>query len=255
MAAAFEPKGSSGGFSLQTGQNGTTGRSAGQARAGQARTGQGGGLGQNGPGEEKPLTGPPAGLARLEEKLPGVLKKRAVAGGLCAVMVLASVFGIGGAKLFAYRANIAMSYVRGVEEYDHGIVYSLDAALEEAQGIVDLCAAQLGEENAQIIAAREAIALRRNRPGGTGPAEDYRASLALQSAITTLYNTMTFEYGTEEDIGLALQLRWMDFSAAQHILTRNSYNDAVDEYNRLAGSFPANLIGALWGAGELERFG
>lgn len=248
MAAAFEQKGASGKSSLGAGGAGQT--------TGAPRTGQAvfsGGAAPNGQHGEKPRTGLPAGLAKLEEKLPGILKQRAVAGALCAVMVLASVFGLGGARLTAYRAEVSMQYVMAADRYGTSIVDELDAGTAAAVTITDLCAQRLGEQDAGVQAAREAVAMRRQRPAGTGPAYDYQANLALQSAVSYLYNSVRHEMdGTE---GQLLQGVWSDFTASQDRIGRSGYNAAVDEYNRAAGSFPANLIGALWGAGELERFG
>lgn len=254
MAAAFEQKGTSGGASFRLGQTGQDGQSAGQARTGRgANSGQNGQNGRKDQNSERQLSGLPAGLARLEEKLPAVLKQRAVAGGLCVVMLLASVFGIGGARLTAYRAETSMQYVMAADRYGTCIVDELDAATAAAVTITDLCAQQLGEEDAGVQAARAAIAQRRERPAGTGPAYDYQANLALQSAVSYLYNSVRHEM--DGTAGQALQGQWSDFTASQDRIGRSGYNAAVEEYNRTAGSFPANLIGALWGAGELERFG
>lgn len=264
MAAAFEQKGAAGGFSLQPGQSIQSGRGSTQAAgtgqaAGSPRAGRGGPSGsgspngQYGQNGEKPLTGLPAKLAALEEKLPAVLQKRAAAGALCAVMLLASVFGLGGAKLAAYRAKTDMMYVVAADRYSTSIVDELDAAAAAAVTITDLCAQQLGEEDAGVQAARAAIAQRRQRPAGSGPAYDYQANLALQSAVSYLYNSV--RHDMDGTAGQALQGQWSDFTSCQDRITRSGFNAAVDEYNQTAGSFPANLIGALWGAEELERFG
>ncbi len=208
-----------------------------------------------GPGGTQPLTGLEARLAALEGKLPAVLQKRSVACALLAVMVLTGVFGIGGAKLRAYRSSTEMLYVMAADRYGVSIVDELDAALSAAQSITDLCAAQLGEEDAGVAAAREAIALRRDGLDGAGPAAAYRANLALQSAIGYLYNAVRHEIDPSDTAGQALQGQWSDFTAHQERITRSGYNEAAAEYNRAAGAFPANLIGALWGAGKVERFG
>ena len=34
----------------------------------------------------------------------------------------------------------------------------------------------------------------------------------------------------------------------------NEYNPAVEEYNNTLSAFPANVIGTLWGIGEVEAF-
>lgn len=210
---------------------------------------------QNPAGAEQPLTGLAAKLYALEAKLPGALRQRAVACAFLAIAVLAGVFGIGGAKLTAWRSSTEMLYVMPADRYSTSIVDELDAALSAAQSITDLCAAKLGEEDAGVIAARQAIALRRDGLDDTGPAAAYRANLELQSAVGYLYNTVRHEFDPSDTAGQALQGQWSDFTSHQDRLSRSQYNAAVEEYNRAAGAFPANLIGALWGAGELERFG
>lgn len=202
---------------------------------------------------QQPLTGLKGRLAALEEKLPGALKSRAAACAFLAVAVLAGVFGIGGGKLCAYRSSTEMLYLMADSRYGVSIVEELDAALSAAASITDLCAARLGEQDPAVAAAREAIALRKEKPGGTGPAYDYEANLALQSAVGHLYNLVRYEL--DDSAGAALQGQWSTFASCQDRIARSGYNDAVAAYNQAAGAFPANLIGALWGAGELERFG
>ena len=48
-----------------------------------------------------------------------------------------------------------------------------------------------------------------------------------------------------------------NYVSTQSILEREiaqNYTTAAQEYNQLAGSFPASLIAPLWGAGEAELF-
>lgn len=203
------------------------------------------------PGEQ-PLTGPQRALARFEESLPAALKKRAVAAAFLVVMLLAAVFGLGGAKLTAWQRETESLYLNGDgSSYDTGIVDELSAAVSAAQSITDLCAAQLGEEDAGVAAARAAIEQCRSVTGG--PASACEANEALQSAVSYLYNAV--RHGMDGTAGQALQGQWSDFTAHQDIMARSGYNWAAEEYNRVLGGFPANLIGALWGAEELERFG
>lgn len=245
MAAAFEDKTGrkpAGGFEPDP-----AGAKPGPEQASRQAAGAG--------GNERPLTGPAAKLYALEARLPGALRQRGVACAFLALAVLAGVFGIGGAKLAAWRSSTELLYVMPADRYSTSIVDELDAALSAAQSITDLCAARLGEEDAGVAAARQAIALRRDGLNDTGPAAAYRANLELQSAIGYLYNTVRHEIDPSDTAGQALQGQWSDFTSHQDRLSRSGYNAAVEEYNRAAGSFPANLIGALWGAGELERFG
>ena len=60
-------------------------------------------------------------------------------------------------------------------------------------------------------------------------------------------------------LGLRLSLGegYMDGFRGQDIILRtagNEYNPAVEEYNNTLSSFPANVIGTLWGIGEVEAF-
>ncbi len=236
MAAAFKDKKPAGGPVFDP-----------AAASGPARRGAAPGPAQ------QPLTGLKGGLAALEQKLPGALKSRAAACAFLAVAVLAGVFGIGGGKLCAYRSSTEMLYLMADSRYGVSIVEELDAALSAAASITDLCAVRLGEQDPAVAAAREAIALRRDGLDGTGPAAAYKANLALQNAVGTLYNTVRYEL--DGSAGAALQGLWSDFTSHQERMGRSGYNDAVTAYNQAAGAFPANLIGALWGAGELERFG
>ena len=60
-------------------------------------------------------------FGELETKLPAPAKKRPVAALALAALALASVFGIGGARLKGLRSSTARIYTTQQDEYGHSI--------------------------------------------------------------------------------------------------------------------------------------
>ena len=92
---------------------------------------------------------------------------------------------------------------------------------------------------AQVDALKEALA-------SGSPAACYRANTALGKAVEALYPNLQ-----ENDTAKA---QWEEFKSRQYTIDLSAYNTVAEQYNDMAAAFPANLIGAVWGATEVERF-
>lgn len=101
---------------------------------------------------------------------------------------------------------------------------------------------------------------RRSRRWTTGtptdsshPADQFAANTALGSAVEIMYGEVADAGKSTESI----ETQHTEFLSRQDIILRtagNEYNPAVEEYNNTLSSFPANVIGTLWGIGEVEAF-
>ena len=78
------------------------------------------------------------------------------------------------------------------------------------------------------------------------PAACSRADTALGKAVVALNPKQQ-----ENDTAKA---QWEEFKSRQYTIDHSAYNTVAEQYNDMAAAFPANLIGAVWGATEVERF-
>ena len=102
-------------------------------------------------------------LAGLEQALPAALQSQAAAIALCVVILLAAFFGFGGAKLKAKASEAAQWYTAGVSA-DGG--YSLNDELttraNTAANIITTGSNTLGADNAEVLAAQDALTVFQN---------------------------------------------------------------------------------------------
>lgn len=200
------------------------------------------------------ITGPQLEvLGELEGRLPAPARRRPAAAGFFAVMVLLSVFGIGGARLKARRSEVMSLYLSGATAHGNSIQNDFSTQLDNAANLLRACRKVLGESDGTCAAVADLIA--RWDDTDTAPAAQYEVIHALDSAVDVMYNAAKAQAN-----GDALeQIEGLDanYVSTQSILQREiaqSYTPAAQEYNALAASFPASLIGAVRGAGPVELY-
>ena len=202
---------------------------------------------------ERVLTPLQQKLAGLEKALPAPLRTRAVAGVLCAVMVLAAVFGLGGAKLSAKYRKTAETFTVGVAaDNGYSMWEELNSRANYTANIIT-SAVNDGAEAGYVDAARQALSAFEAALEQGDVSELYAANLTLTAAVDQLYADLQAKSATPMNMG-AVQTQYSKFNSAGNVLNNLSYNDAVAQYNDEAGGFPAGLIGALWGVQEVEPF-
>lgn len=198
-------------------------------------------------------------LAGLEQALPAALQQRAAALVLCAAVLLAGVFGIGGAKLHSRYSKVENAFATGTaEDTRWGGNYSVMGQLSDrgnaAANVVASAGNTLGRDNDYVTAAQAALdAFNAALDGGAGAAELYDRNAALGSAIDVLYAELQSRSDTPLEMG-TVQTQYSAFNSAGMVLTTLTYNDEAAAYNEAAAGFPANVIGALWHCGEVELF-
>jgi hypothetical protein len=192
-------------------------------------------------------------LGEAETKLPAPLKKGSTASLIFVAVVLAAVVGIGGAKLRGGYNAVYDSYAKQSAK-GYTISQDLGKSADAAANVIRMSGNLLGTDNAEIAAAQQALD-NWNAVGG-GPAEQYRANADLVAAVDAVYQEVSASAGSADAVS-AIGTQYTQMTSQQDILRRetNAYNTEAQAYNKTAGSFPANLIGALWGAGKVELFG
>lgn len=190
-------------------------------------------------------------FGQAESKLPAPAKKRPAAALALVVLALVSVLGIGGAKL-----NTKYNQVRAIysasNEHGQSMENDLSLRADAAANLIRLCGQVLGEDAPSVQAAQKALD-DWNATDADHPADQFAANTALGSAVDIMYNEVV-------DAGKStgsIEAQHTEFLSRQDIILRtagNDYNPAAEEYNKTLSAFPANVVGALWGIGEVEAF-
>ena len=198
-------------------------------------------------------------LSGLEQALPAALGTKGVALVLSAAVMLAAFFGFGGAKLKGKANAAAQWYTVGVSA-DGG--YNLNEELttreNAAANILTTATNTLGADNAEVLAAQDALTVFRNDLDGLNAGKTrmhavYEDDAALGAAIDQLYAKLQEQAADPMKMG-AVQGQYGQFNSADTIIGNLSYNQAVYDYQNEVGGFPANVLGGLFGVREVEPF-
>lgn len=190
-------------------------------------------------------------LGQAESKLPAPARKRPMAAAAIVLAAVLAVFGIGGAKLSgAYRSTRAI--YASANEHGQGMANDLALRADAAANLIRLCAQKLGEQDAAVQAAQQALDAW-NATDPDHPADQFAANTALGGAVTAMVQQTQDTAGSSD----AIDGQYTEFLSRQDIILRaaaNEYNPAAQSFNDTVSGFPASLIGALWGVGEVELF-
>ena len=173
-------------------------------------------------------------FGQIESKLPAPAKKRPAA-------VLAIVLA---ALVAVYSAT---------NEHGSGMTGDLALRADAAANLIRLCGQVLGTDDATVQAAQGALDSWNAAADAGGPADQFAANTALGGAVTAMYQQTDAAGGVTE----AISGQYTEFLSRQDIILRtaaNDYNPAAQGYNDTVSGFPANVIGLLWGAGEVQLF-
>lgn len=191
-------------------------------------------------------------FGRIESGLPAPAKKRPTAVLAIVLAALIAVFGIGGAKLKGEQGRVQALYT-ATNEYGQGMQGDLASRADAAANLIRLCGQALGADDATVQAAQAALDGWNAAADAGGPADQFAANTALGGAVTAMYQQADDAGAVSE----AIAGQYTEFLSRQDIILRtaaNDYNPAAQQYNKTAAGFPANVIGLLWGAGEVQLF-
>ena len=203
-------------------------------------------------------------FGQVESKLPAPAKKRPFAAGFLAVMVLVSVFGIGGVQLKSRYRNVAEIYTSEVDKHGNSIQGDFTTLTDTAANLMRACQKVLGGF-ANICYEFATKRYRSNcinwgilaqwQDTAIAPAAQYAVIHQLDNAVDAMY-TAAKAKATDDALD---QINSLDASyvSTQSILQREiaqNYTTAAQSYNTMASGFPANVIGTLWGAGQVELY-
>ena len=132
-------------------------------------------------------------LGRVESKLPPPARKRPVAALALAVLALASVLGVGGGRLRALHDSTARIYSAAQDEYGHGIQSDLADQADAAASLIRVAGGVLGEQDADVQAARQALDAWNETADPDRPAVQYERNNTLAGAVEVLYTAASDE--------------------------------------------------------------
>ena len=224
------------------------------------------------PAETVRLTPLQQKLAGAEAKLPATLSTRAVALALSVVVMLAAFLGFGSAKLRSRYNEACKWYTVGVAaDNGYNLSEELTTRMNTAANIITTAGNTLGADSAEVQAAQTALndfsaCLEAVQNGGKAQALTslpyyqgstmhalYQANEVLGSRIDQLYAKLQEQAADPMKMG-AVQGRYGQFNSAATIIGTLKYNDAVYDYQKETGGFPASMLGAIAGVKEVEPF-
>ena len=214
---------------------------------------------QKKPEETVRLTPAQQKLAALEAKLPGALCTQAAALALSVVVMLAAFFGFGGAKLRTKYNKARQWFTVGVAaDNGYNLNEELNTRANTAANVITTGSNTLGTDNAEVQAAQAALtafndALEGANAGSTRMHALYQDNETLGAAIDQLYAKLQEQAADPMKMG-AVQGQYGQFNSANTIIGSLKYNEAVYDYQKETGGFPANVLGSLAGIKEVEPF-
>ena len=214
---------------------------------------------QKKPEETVRLTPAQQKLAALEAKLPGALRTQAAALALSMVVMLAAFFGFGGAKLRTKYNEARQWFTVGVAaDNGYNLNEELNTRANTAANVITTGSNTLGTDNAEVQAAQAALtafndALEGANAGSTRMHALYQDNETLGAAIEQLYAKLQEQAADPMKMG-AVQGQYGQFNSAATIIGSLKYNEAVYDYQKETGGFPANVLGGLAGIKEVEPF-
>ena len=214
---------------------------------------------QKKPEETVRLTPAQQKLAGLEAKLPGALRTQAAALALSVVVMLAAFFGFGGAKLRTKYNEARQWFTVGVAaDNGYNLNEELNTRANTAANVITTGSNTFGTDNAEVQAAQAALtafndALEGANAGSTRMHALYQDNETLGAAIDQLYAKLQEQAADPMKMG-AVQGQYGQFNSANTIIGSLKYNEAVYDYQKETGGFPANVLGGLAGIKEVEPF-
>ena len=227
---------------------------------------------QKQPEQAVPLTPLQQKLAGLEAKLPAALATRAAALALSVVVMLVAFLGFGSAKLRSRYNEVRKWYTVGVAaDNGYNLNEELTTRMNTAANIITTAGSTLGADSAEVQAVQSALSdftacLEAVQNGGKSQALTslpyyqgstmhalYQANEVLGSRIDQLYAKLQEQAADPMKMG-AVQGQYGQFNSAATIIGTLKYNDAVYDYQKETGGFPASVLGAIAGVKEVEPF-
>lgn len=206
-----------------------------------------------------PLTPLQQKLAGLEKSLPAALSTQAAALALSIVVMLAAFIGFGGAKVRAKYNTAKQWFTVGVAaDNGYNLSEELTTRANTAANVITTAQNTLGGDNAEVLAAQDALTVFQNDLDGVNAGKTrlhalYEDNEALGSAIDQLYAKLQEQAADPMKMG-AVQGQYGQFNSAGTIISTLQYNSAVYDYQNDVGGFPANVLGGLFGVQEVEPF-
>ena len=198
-------------------------------------------------------------LAGLEKALPTALAKQGTALVLSIVVMLAAFVGFGGAKVRSKYNEARQWYTTGVTaDNGYNLSEELTTRANTAANIITTGSNTLGADNAEVLAAQDALTVYQNDLDGVNAGKTrmhviYEDNEALTAAIDQLYAKLQEQAADPMKMG-AVQGQYGQFNSSGTILGNLAYNQAVYDYQNDVSGFPASLLGSLFGVKEVEPF-
>ena len=178
-------------------------------------------------------------------------KNRIIAGAVCAVCAVVSIFGLGGWKLSNRQRSLEEIFTYGTDP-ELATRHSMDAYLDRCSEYSAELAqvAKLYLDDYQSI--EEVLELSEMLCEDDGISDRYSVYKALTACVEDMYSELQV-MGAYEDS--AVITAYHDYTGAQNLIKNDGYHKAAADYNKVLSAFPANVISGLFGVEKAETFG
>lgn len=180
-------------------------------------------------------------------------ENRRLAGGVLAVCILGSIFGLGGASVARDRDHALEVFQNGTQTQQtqrHSMEAYLDRSVECAEVMAYEAQLLLGNDHPN---AQQMLAL----TDGFADADidgQYDRYQKLQTVSDLLYNEI---YGSNFTDAQRKNFKraYDDFWGSDKLIRKDPYRDLAADLNAELKGFPANTAARLWGVEALNTFG
>lgn len=161
--------------------------------------------------------------------------------------VLVSIFVLAPVKLSGARGDVVDVFKNGTQKGITVSVYTdLIAMAENANRLANFAAAQLGEENGDILTLKESAKK-------IFDAKDEKEMLTAYSDIALASdNVYTRLTGSVKDDAKGAYVNIDNYVST---IKRDSYFASAEDFNRKRNAFPANILAGLFGIDEMPTLG
>ena len=178
------------------------------------------------------------------------IENRRIAWIVLIVCVLSSVILMGGGGLSVARKDAEKMFMSG--EYATGVRYSMDAYLDTSAE----SARMLAETAKLYVTDTDTIASVFTSADVLEKTDDINARYPLYkdlaAAVESLY-TQLIAAGAEEETDVLIS--YGNFKGAADRMERDPYHELARNFNEDLSSFPASLLGGLFGVEKLDTYG
>jgi|GEM_PF-6256253 len=169
------------------------------------------------------------------------------------MLIMISIFGVGGNDLRNMRQEISLIFEQGTPINPMSIQQQLDVILAQSSNILVVAGRYLDGNDELLLAVQTS---NNNLRTAETPTEKYHQKNILLSNVNLLHdelNMISFQISERDNLYLSSAL--VNIASSERIIRNNKYNSIVTEFNEKLRRFPANIISQVRGIEPVYIYG